>query len=727
MANGIKIPVELEMSNISSQISSLRQMLKGVKIDTSSYKQLNKMLQDLEKTFGGLQVESKKVFSSQTEINHFQRGLSNLGAQAEVFQDVLSKVSLKDLNIDTSSFENAKKKVIELETTIENAGKVGDIFKNTDIEKQFKNGIKPNVSFEELANSFDEAASKIEKRIQDINQKIQDLEKKRVSSNAVGEEFDKAVARRTTSKIDINSRDNAAKDMSNYFGVSTKKSSAKNVDDFIKEQTESILSALEERKKMLQKELEEAKKYNTQISNTIGGLTKSKSDTISQDKRKEIKNKLGLDSLGKSNKTEDVKTLLRSKKIDTTNQQQELNKLDGITEDIVRNKAEELAASIKQTEEFTKSAVAGLMKDIQSYLSNNGFDLKQVSFRSKGENETIEEYKEYILGEIDRINKINKEAEEQLQREITLQQGNATQQRNYASTVRNAAAENQEKVEQAEAQIPVAKQELENEAEALERVAENATNAQGAIKGITEETDKAGEAAKKGAENLQTLNTATESLGQIKRIVSYWFGFHNVMRTVSSTIKGAVSTIRELDDVMTEISIVTDMSQEDLWGQMDKYASTAQEYGTSIKGVYEVSQLYYQQGLETTQVWELTTETLKMAKIAGLDYATATDYMTVAIRGFKMEMSEAQTVTDVYSAVAAATASDTEELAVAMSKTASSAESVGASFESTTAMIATMISTTRESATNINRDLTFLLNYNIIIKKEESSTGVIAA
>lgn len=56
-----------------------------------------------------------------------------------------------------------------------------------------------------------------------------------------------------------------------------------------------------------------------------------------------------------------------------------------------------------------------------------------------------------------------------------------------------------------------------------------------------------------------------------------------------------------------------------------------------------------------------------------------------------MEMSEAQTVTDVYSAVAAATASDTEELAVAMSKTASSAESVGSSFESTTAMIATMV------------------------------------
>ena len=50
---------------------------------------------------------------------------------------------------------------------------------------------------------------------------------------------------------------------------------------------------------------------------------------------------------------------------------------------------------------------------------------------------------------------------------------------------------------------------------------------------------------------------------------------------------------------------------------------------------------------------ELTEQTLVMAKLSSLDYATATDYMTVAVRGFNMEMSEAQTVTDVYSNIAA--------------------------------------------------------------------------
>lgn len=49
----------------------------------------------------------------------------------------------------------------------------------------------------------------------------------------------------------------------------------------------------------------------------------------------------------------------------------------------------------------------------------------------------------------------------------------------------------------------------------------------------------------------------------------------------------------------------------------------------------------------------LTEETLKMARIAGVDYADATDYMTVALRGFNLEMSEASNITDVYSNLAA--------------------------------------------------------------------------
>jgi len=119
----------------------------------------------------------------------------------------------------------------------------------------------------------------------------------------------------------------------------------------------------------------------------------------------------------------------------------------------------------------------------------------------------------------------------------------------------------------------------------------------------------------------------------------------------------------------------------------------------------------------------LTTETLKMARIAGLDYATAADYMTTAIRGFKLEMTDAAHVTDVFSALAASTASSTEELAVAISKTAASAANVGSSFEATSAMMATMIATTRESATNIGTALKSIISrYGEMTSKPNATT-----
>ena len=197
------------------------------------------------------------------------------------------------------------------------------------------------------------------------------------------------------------------------------------------------------------------------------------------------------------------------------------------------------------------------------------------------------------------------------------------------------------------------------------------------------------------------MQRTQQSFNQMKMAVVNFMGFNQVLNLTKQAIRNAINHIQELDSVMNKISIVTDMSTGDLWNQVDAYSKMAQAYGVSIKGAYEVSQIYYQQGLETKDVLTLTNETLKLAKISGLDYATTTDYMTTALRGFKMEMSDAATVVDVYSNLAAHTAVSQEELAVAMSKTASSMESVGATFEESSAMIATMVAVTRESATNI--------------------------
>lgn len=192
-------------------------------------------------------------------------------------------------------------------------------------------------------------------------------------------------------------------------------------------------------------------------------------------------------------------------------------------------------------------------------------------------------------------------------------------------------------------------------------------------------------------------NMYDSMVASIQRLV----GFTAVFTQVNRGIREAVSQIKELDSAMNAIAVVTDFTTEELWGQIDAYMGMARQYGVTTTGVYQVSQLYYQQGHDTAAVMDLTTETLKMARIAALDYSEATDYMTTALNGFKIEAEDAQRVTDVYSKLASIAATNTEELAKSMSNTAAIAASAGMSFESTSAMLAMMIEQTREAPEGI--------------------------
>ena len=203
---------------------------------------------------------------------------------------------------------------------------------------------------------------------------------------------------------------------------------------------------------------------------------------------------------------------------------------------------------------------------------------------------------------------------------------------------------------------------------------------------------------------LQDLTTSqaqlARELDQVKSRIQYFFGLSNAINLAKRAVRGAVNTIKDLDKVMTETAVVTDFSVSDMWEQLPEYTKRANELGVTTKAAYEAATLYYQQGLNTNEVNALSVETLKMARIAGLDAAEATDRMTNALRGFNMELDadSAQRVDDVYSELAANTASNVDEISTAMTKVASLAHSANMEFETTAAFLAQIIETTRESA-----------------------------
>ena len=190
---------------------------------------------------------------------------------------------------------------------------------------------------------------------------------------------------------------------------------------------------------------------------------------------------------------------------------------------------------------------------------------------------------------------------------------------------------------------------------------------------------------------------------EIDRQIQSYFGLSQMIRKVGDIARDAFATVKDLDKAMTETAVVTNFSVGDMWEMLPTYTAQANQLGSSIRDVYEAATLYYQQGLNTNQAMGLANETLKMARIAGLDAAEATNMMTAALRGFNMEVNQqsAQKINDIYSELAAITASDTAEIGSAMERTASIANSANMDFATTSAFLAQMIETTREAPENL--------------------------
>lgn len=201
-------------------------------------------------------------------------------------------------------------------------------------------------------------------------------------------------------------------------------------------------------------------------------------------------------------------------------------------------------------------------------------------------------------------------------------------------------------------------------------------------------------------ESLEEFNESSQQAQNFETKIKQFLGMAGAAQVFRVAMRNAIDTIKELDKTMGEMAVVTDLGVGDYWDQLPEYTARAKQLGLAINDVYKADTLFYQQGLKVNEVVEISTQTMKMARIAGLDTAEATDRMTAALRGFNMELNElsAQKVADVYSELAAITAADVEEISSAMTKTASIASSAGMEFETTAAFLSQIIETTRESA-----------------------------
>jgi TP901 family phage tail tape measure protein len=236
------------------------------------------------------------------------------------------------------------------------------------------------------------------------------------------------------------------------------------------------------------------------------------------------------------------------------------------------------------------------------------------------------------------------------------------------------------------------------------------SNFEGKITQLTNTTDSFGvkfndevmpraqQEAEKSAQGMQTLNEVLSQFGIALSATT-------IVKAFKDMSEAAFDFYKSLDSALNEIYIVSNLSIDAVNSLKTNFISMAKDTGMALDDITRSAVLFYQQGLNTDEVLEMTEVTSQFAKVAGIDATDAADKLTAAVNGYCLAAEDASLVADKFNKVAAASAADINELSTAFSKAAAQANQAGVSMDNYLAYIATMEEATREAPENIGTSL----------------------
>ena len=224
--------------------------------------------------------------------------------------------------------------------------------------------------------------------------------------------------------------------------------------------------------------------------------------------------------------------------------------------------------------------------------------------------------------------------------------------------------------------------------------------------------------------NLKQSNKLLNDLATSMSNTVKWGITSGAFNTLTNSVKQAWNYGLKLDSSLNDIRIVTGKSAD----EMERFARTAntaaKQLGASTLDYTKAALIYYQQGLSEEDVQARTNTTLKVANVTGQSGNTVSEQLTAVWNGYKVSAAEAEQYIDKLSAVAAATASDLEELSTGMGKVASAANSMGVDIDQLNAQLATIISVTRQAPESVGTALKTIFARMTDIEAGTEESGV---
>lgn len=177
-----------------------------------------------------------------------------------------------------------------------------------------------------------------------------------------------------------------------------------------------------------------------------------------------------------------------------------------------------------------------------------------------------------------------------------------------------------------------------------------------------------------------------------------WQISSSILHGFMGSVKSAYGYAQDLNESLNNIRIVTGQNVD----QMAKFASEANKaaktLSTTTTAYTDAALIYYQQGLDDTQVKERTDVTIKMANVSRQSAEEVSDQLTAIWNNFYDGSQSLEHFADVMTRLGADTASSSDEIAQGLEKFAAIGNMIGLSFDNAAAALATVTATTRQSA-----------------------------
>ena len=210
--------------------------------------------------------------------------------------------------------------------------------------------------------------------------------------------------------------------------------------------------------------------------------------------------------------------------------------------------------------------------------------------------------------------------------------------------------------------------------------------------------------------NALTLNKHLQEMGRVFLQSLKFTVAQQAIQGLQNSLRESYEWVVDLDSQLTQIQIVSGKTAQEMEAVSAQIVERSRALRVAAQDYAEASQIYYQQGLQDAEVQRRADITIKAANAANENVKAMSDMLTAVWNTYNMTGDQLENAASVGAKLGAETAIEFRDIAEAMQISATAASQMGVSYNSLASIIATVGSTTRQSASVIGNAYKTIFN-----------------